>query len=208
MTNRFTLVLVVAFLLALPAAAQRGGIGMPGGLGYAGFAHGGFPAGRARGYARGIAYFGDPYLYTGYPTETFIATPPQFVATQPAALSATPIQTNSEPLIIELQGDQYVRRANGPQNEAPPADYAATTSAKPDRPRPVLVYADGHREEIPDYAIADGVIYVHGNYYTNGYWTKHIPLSTLDLPATVQANQQRGAKFMLPSAPNVVIASF
>ena len=84
-------------------------------------------------------------------------------------------------------------RSESPARELPPA---------------VLVYRDGHREEIPDYAIADGVIYVRGNNWQNGYWTKRIPLSALDAPATMQANQQRGVKFMLPSAPNVVIASF
>jgi hypothetical protein len=70
------------------------------------------------------------------------------------------------------------------------------------------VYRDGHREEIPDYAIANGIIYAHGTSWQNGYWTKQIPLSALDPPATMDANQQRGVKFMLPSAPNVVIASF
>jgi hypothetical protein len=195
MTNRLILALAVAATLSLPASAQRGGMG-----------HGGFSGARARGFSRGIGYFGDPFLYT---PETFIATPPQFVAAPPPALSATPIQTNADPLMIELQGNQYVRRAGGSQqNEVPPAEYAEPAHARPDVPRPVLIYTDGHREEIPDYAIADGVIYVHGNYYQNGYWTKHIPLSALDLPATLEANHQRGVKFLLPSAPNVVIASF
>ena len=75
-------------------------------------------------------------------------------------------------------------------------------------PPAVLVYRDGHREEVADYAIANGVIYVRANYWQNGYWTKHIPLAALDPAATMQDNQQRGVKFMLPSAPNVVIASF
>jgi hypothetical protein len=202
MTKRLIFVLAATAILALPAAAQRGSMGIPGGLG-----RGGFAGGRGRGYGRGIAYFGDPFLYTGYPSETFIEAPPQFVAPQPAAVSDTPIQTNAEPLMIELQGDQYIRRASGSeQNEVRPSDY--TAAARPEAPRPVLVYADGHREEIPDYAIADGMIYVHGNYWQNGYWTKSVPLSALDLPATVEANQQRGVKFLLPSAPNVVIASF
>lgn len=205
MINRFTLALAASAILALPAVAQRGGMGRGG---FGGFAHGGFNAGRGHGSGRGIGYFGDPFLYAGYPTETFIETPPQFVAAPAPALSAVPIQTNAEPLTIELQGDQYVRRAKGSQNQIPPAYYAASAPARPDAPRPVLIYADGYREEVPDYTIADGVIYVHGNYYQNGYWTKRIPLSTIDLPATVEANQQRGVRFLLPSAPNVVVASF
>jgi hypothetical protein len=52
------------------------------------------------------------------------------------------------------------------------------------------------------------MIYAHGTDWQNGYWTKQIPLAALDPAATIQANQERGVKFMLPSAPNVVIASF
>jgi hypothetical protein len=134
-------------------------------------------------------------------------------------------------LLIEWQGDRYVRfggteetRERGTSTHP---DYAEPTITKlPTKPAmsatqkersespggelplAVLVYRDGHREEIPDYAIADGMIYVRGNNWQNGYWTKRIPLSALDALATMQANQQRGVKFMLPSAPNVVIASF
>jgi hypothetical protein len=206
MINRFILALAASAILAVPAVAQRGGMGRGG---FGGFAHGGFNAGRGHGSGRGFAYFGDPFLYPGYPTETFIETPAQFVAPPPAAVSTTPIQTNADPLTIELQGNQYVRRASSSgQNQIPEADYAPSAPARPDAPRPVLIYADGHREEVPDYAIADGVIYVHGNYYQNGYWTKRIPLSTIDLPATVEANHQRGVRFLLPTAPNVVVASF
>lgn len=77
-----------------------------------------------------------------------------------------------------------------------------------DLPPAVLVYRDGHREEIGGYAIADGVIYVRGEDWQDGRWTKRIPLSALDPAATVHANQERGAKFLLPSASNVVVASF
>jgi hypothetical protein len=72
----------------------------------------------------------------------------------------------------------------------------------------MLVYRDGHHEEIADYTIADGIIYVRGNFWQDGAWTKRIPLSAIDPVATLQANQQRGVKFLLPSASNVVVASF
>jgi hypothetical protein len=205
MRNRCSLALALALAIVIPAAAQRGGGGHFG-MGA------GFGAGRSRGSARGAGFYGDPFFYSGYPGETFIEMPPQFVPVNPAlsAPPVAPIQTNAAPLTIELQGDRYVRRAEGQsslrEDNKPGAEPAA--AARADAPRPILVYGDGRREEIPDYAIADGVIYFHGNYYQNGYWTKHIPLSALDLPATLQANQQRGVKFLLPSAPNVVIASF
>jgi hypothetical protein len=95
-----------------------------------------------------------------------------------------------------------------PIKQTSAAQKTRTESSGAESSPVILVYRDGHREEIPDYAIANGVIYAHGTSWQNGYWTKQIPLSALDPPATMQANQQRGVKFMLPSAPNVVIASF
>ena len=50
-----------------------------------------------------------------------------------------------------------------------------------------------------------GVIYARGDYWTNGSWSKQIPVSQLDLPATFKANQERGVTFRLPAAPNEVI---
>ncbi len=69
----------------------------------------------------------------------------------------------------------------------------------------IFVFRDRHREQSNDYSIISGVIYARGDYWTNGYWSKQIPLSQLDLPATFQANQERGIVFRLPSAPNEVV---
>jgi hypothetical protein len=172
------------------------------------------------------------------PNDTYVVegAPSQFVIVQPASVDDSPRKTRPKPLLIEWHGDRYVRFGGAEETAAERGasahpDYAEpaltklrtgpptklpmsatqkepTASQPGERPPAVLVYRDGHREEIPDYAIADGVIYVRGNDWQNGYWTKRIPLSALDPPATMQANQQRGVKFLLPSAPNVVIASF
>jgi len=172
-----------------------------------------------------------PYVVEGDVGSDVESAPPQFVVVQPVSADDSPRKTRLTPLLIEWQGDRYVRfggtEETAERGTSTHPDYAeptiAKTPAKPamsatqkersespagELPPAVLVYRDGHREEIPDYAIADGVIYVRGNNWQNGYWTKRIPLSALDAPATMQANQQRGVKFMLPSAPNVVIASF
>ncbi len=120
-------------------------------------------------------------------------------------------QRNVEPPRIPIMRNPQSRNRprTRPQKLTTPATQKAPTpSPARELPPAVLVYRDGHREEIPDYAIADGVIYVRGNDWQNGHWTKHIPLAALDPPATIQANQQRGVEFLLPTAPNVVIASF
>jgi hypothetical protein len=72
----------------------------------------------------------------------------------------------------------------------------------------MLVYRDGHREEIREYSIADGVLYARGDYYAVGYWNKKIELVALDLPQTVKANQERGVKFVLPDSPNQVVMNW
>jgi len=145
---------------------------------------------------------------------------PQVVVLQPVAADDFSRKAKPQPLLIELRGGRYVRFGGATTNDeggtsthpdyAPEVTQPAESASLKERAESpaVLVYRDGHREEISGYAIADGVIYVRGNYWQNGYWTKRISLSAVDAPATMQANQQSGVKFLLPSAPNVVIASF
>jgi hypothetical protein len=72
-------------------------------------------------------------------------------------------------------------------------------------PPPLLFYIDSNTEELTEYTIFGPFIYAPFNIGQYGHWTRQIQLSSLDLPATMEANQRRGTKFMLPSAPNVVI---
>jgi len=189
-----------------------------------------------RPFTRGI-FLGSPWPYSDYdPGEPYVVegASPQFVIVQPASADDSPRRAKPAPLLIEWRGDRYVRFGGVEQadergafahpdyaeptvtqapSKAPARPLTAATREEPsacprELPPTVLVYRDGHREEVADYAIADGVIYVRGSDWQNGYWTKRIPLSALDPPATLQANQQRGARFLLPSAPNMVIASF
>jgi hypothetical protein len=84
----------------------------------------------------------------------------------------------------------------------------AAPSPAPSLPPAVLIFRDGHSEEVRDYTIADGSLYARGDYYRDGYWNKKIDLSTLNLALTLQANSERNVKFVLPSSPNEVIARF
>jgi len=245
MFRRLSIVLfAVAVFVPLSSAQMRGAMGRPVSVGHAGFARGvrgGIGLHHTSPFTRGII-LGSPFFssdYDGsapYVVESDVGSaPPQFVVVQPVSADDSPRRTRQKPLLIEWQGDRYVRfggtEETAERGTSTHPDYAEPTIAKTptkppakpamsatqkersesqagELPPAVLVYRDGHREEIPDYAIADGMIYVRGNNWQNGYWTKRIPLSALDAPGTMQANQQRGVKFMLPSAPNVVIASF
>jgi len=241
--------LAVTAFVPLSRAQMRGAMGRPVFVGHAGFARG-VRGGvglhhEPRPFTRGM-FLGSPFFYSDYDgSAPYIvegdvesglgSAPPRVVLVQPVSADDSPRKTRLTPLLIEWQGDRYVRfggaEETAERGTSKHPDYAEPTIAKtptkppakpamsatqkersesPARELPpaVLVYRDGHREEIPDYAIADGVIYVRGNNWQNGYWTKRIPLSALDATATMQANQQRGVKFMLPSAPNVAVASF
>jgi hypothetical protein len=220
-TNMILDKIFVALLIALcvPAAmAQSRGGGHGGGFG-PGF--GG--AGRHPGFGRAF-YYGDPYLFTDYPTDSVGSLPqPQIVFVQPAPSMPAQPEAKVEPLLIELQGDHYVRIGEAStqhENAAPRDDSSAATpqvsplAAKvqaPARARTTpllpatLIYRDGHSEQVRDYAIFGGIIYARGDYWQNGYWTKPIQLSALNIPATLQTNLEQGVKFVLPSGPNEVV---
>jgi hypothetical protein len=86
---------------------------------------------------------------------------------------------------------------------------SAQSKMSPHAPTPVspivLVFRDGHSQEVSAYTIADGVLYAASDYATTGEWTQAIELAVLNVPETVAANSNRGLHFHLPTAPNEVI---
>ena len=213
MSKRLLIALISAVLTVLmpDAMAQRGG-------GHSGFGHGvgvsfgGRPF--SHSYGRGAIFLGDPF-YADYPVAP-VTIPPQYVVTQPTTTIEAAPEPKSEPLMIELQGNRYVRFGGTQQsaergmNSAP--DYTASNSAsapqrpaQPELPPALLIFRDGHRERIPEYAIVGSTLYATGTYWQSGQWTKNIQLSSLDIPATIRANHASGVNFVLPSAPNEVV---
>ncbi|MGA8618545.1 MAG: hypothetical protein WB660_08515 [Candidatus Sulfotelmatobacter sp.] len=174
----------------------------------------------------------DDIYSTGYPVAS---DPPPFLLQSARSLASSSADSgpdlisrrthnseSSQPLMIELQGGRYVRVTNAAiDGEALPLDLgsqpakttgnrspaAPVTAAPPpqDLPPAVLVFRDGHSEEVRDYTIADGILYARGDFYTDGYWNKKIDLATLNIPETLQTNSTRNVKFVLPNSPNEVI---
>jgi hypothetical protein len=134
------------------------------------------------------------------------------------AQPATPSKP-AESLVMELRGDHWVRLTSygpmdipGQSGEAQSgaahakgtvASHAAQTQSE--LPPAVLVFRDGHREEVAKYTIVGTTISVMTDYWKTGSWTRKIAVAELNLAATLQANQERGAKFSLPSRPSEVI---
>ncbi len=61
-------------------------------------------------------------------------------------------------------------------------------------PATALVFRDKHVEEVRNYAIAGGTLWVLNDHQTG----KKIPLSDLDLVATAKMNDERGVDFQVP----------
>jgi hypothetical protein len=239
------------FALALPVMAQRmsmsahsapprihqPNLAMARGSRYSSFRH---TSPYAPGYgALPFPFFTDGFdpgdIYsTGYPVSS---QPPPYLMQVLQSLmnpandmgSAMGPQANqpasSEPLMIELQNDRYVRVSRAAvDGEAQPIVFAnhengvrsnsssQITAAQPVRrlstaplPSAVLIFRDGRSEEVRDYTIVDGVLYARGDYYTDGYWNKKIDLANLNVKQTLETNASRNVKFVLPSSPNEVV---
>jgi hypothetical protein len=207
---RWLICALLATALAPCAVSQVRGGGFGRGAGFAGH--------RSRGFGRSAVFFGDPFFYTDYPSGSLTPEmPPSPIFLQRPAAAPEPTR---ESLLIELQGNRYVRFSGDEQSDrAESAESVTTRSARTlagsspipvamaarELPPALLIFRDGHQEQVQDYVIAGGTLYARGDYWQSGSWRKDIQLSALDIPATLTANQNRGVKFVLPSGPNEVV---
>jgi hypothetical protein len=195
MPRTLIIALLASVLSPISSAQVRGGIHTP--VGGTGFRH--F---RSRG-------FGYPFFYSDYGAEAPFAAPAPVVI-EKRAFQPEPI---AQPLLIEWQGDRFVRYG-GAQPGAQSPDYAeaasttkAATSSETPReiPPATLIYRDGHREKVRNYVITRGILYAHNDYPQGGPSLRNIQLSTLNLSATLKANHDSGVKFVLPAGPYEVV---
>ncbi len=75
------------------------------------------------------------------------------------------------------------------------AEPAAAPVAQPERPQEptVLIFKNGTRQEIQNFAIVGEMVYELSPEY------RKIPLSDLNVPETVKENETRGAEFHVPA---------
>lgn len=232
---RLSGILFAAALIASPAYAQgRGGGGVRGGGGGMRGGHGGYtirvghPSGRGGFRNRGGygGYFLPPYWWPDDGYEQPPSPPPQQPPVQvnvekpapPPAPPAPPVES----LMLEYVDGKWVRVPTGEQTPngtltvqpgtsgQAPAPVAAGKRAEPappapPPPNPVLVFRDGRKEVVRRYLIKGGFIYVRRNYWETGSPAKKIALSELNVPATIELNKQRGAKFELPGGPDEIV---
>lgn len=156
------------------------------------------PPRRHRGAATVYVPYAYPvYSYPGYysdytePAEPQPAQPP--VTVQIVMPAQPPVQTASdeESRYGAHYLDQREQARRQPAPEAPPSE----ASAPSDMPLTVLVFKDGHRQEVRNYAIVGQTLYA-----MEGFTSHKILIALLDLKATVKVNQDLGLEFNLPAS--------
>ncbi len=144
-----------------------------------------YPLDDAGAYGYDYVEGGSPDMYSG-----------------PLLYSGPPIGPNDQTLhiIVEQPPARPPARQDDSDSEAyarPPAPTMQSTpipDARPGEPT-VLVYRDGHRQEITNYAIMGDTVYV----FDKG--RKKIALADLDVQATIKANDDQGLEFKVPTSP-------
>lgn len=104
------------------------------------------------------------------------------------------------PTIFDRRGPKcpasyYERRDEPAAQDSEPAHARIDAPVPPEpavQPKTVLIFRDGHKEEVQNYAI------VGEHLIDFGETRRKITLASLDLPATVKANDERGIDFILP----------
>jgi hypothetical protein len=105
---------------------------------------------------------------------------------------------NGGPTIFDRRGPGAPAKPQPPAS-ADPAVASAPAPAESDpaplvkQPATVLVFKDGRRLEIENYAIVGNTL-----YDLSGGSRRKIPLADLDLGATTKANDERGIDFQVP----------
>ena len=216
-----------------PAQAQRHGASAAVSRPRTGVARRGGSRSRLIGTVRGARRFSSgsafaPYFDSDYDSEPETVEPPpaQILeqSAQPGPPAPVPIRAGA--LVLELQDDHWVRITNSgqsqidgqsrqpeseqvsnPSSAMPPVTLRRTQTDEPssELPRAVLVFRDGHEEEIGRYIIMGATIYTSAGYWSSTSSTRKVQIAELDVPATLELNQERGAKFSLPSGPNEVM---
>jgi hypothetical protein len=177
----------------------------------------------SRRYFAGFGFA--PYFYSNDESEPEMVEEPAPPVTVVQAAQPATSPNPAESIVLELQGDHWVRitnygqsqseasggsesdggSANGPMRTASTPRRTQATNPASALPSAMLVFRDGHQEEIGKYTIVGKTIYASTEYWSSGSWTRKVAIAELDVPATLKVNRERGAKFNLPSGPNEVM---
>ena len=151
-------------------------------------------------HPRRSIFFGNPFFlpaygapYGWYPPDDYPPADDYQEAEAPPEQPGQPGEQDSalagqvERLTEEVQ---ILRGAQAASGGPGPGEAAAQASTEKPTPA-VLVYRDGRRREIENYAVMGGAVWVFA-----GQTTRKIALADLDLNATRRLNDERGVDFI------------
>ncbi len=131
-------------------------------------------------------YTPDIYAATTYSAQTY----PSYVYVNPNDGGyTTPPDQQTQDQIDRLNNEvEQLRSQQASQN--PPQGKTVEIHADT-----VLVFRDGHAEEVQNYAIAGKTLWVFDESRA-----RKVPIASLDLPATKHSNEDRGIDFVVPAS--------
>ncbi len=146
------------------------------------------------GYAPGVVYYAGPY-------DNYDSSADDAAAQQQAQQQAMEEQDyRGGPTVFDRRGPGGpVVDANAydsrPAPDPSPSQQVDAAPPRPvaDQPQTVLIFKDGHRLEVSNYAIVGSTLFD----LTPGHRRK-VAISELDLSATTKENDERGVDFRLP----------
>ncbi len=153
-------------------------------------------------------YYGYPYAYTAYPYLGYGLQSDLVYSTAPSAPAYmdnhdTGLQNEVYRLQAEVDQLRQQQAATAERQQyalsSPTANPQPIPAARPRQEAPapptVLVFLDGRREQVQNYAVAGQSLWI----FTEDRARK-IPLADLNLDATRQINEQRGIEFVVHPA--------
>ena len=147
------------------------------------------------GSSFGFGGFGYAPYYPSYPVDySAYQAPPQQVVVESDNSRELSREVESLSNEVQLLRDEDLRRYN--ESRAAILQNQGSLSAQQPPDYTVLVFRDGHKQSIQNYAVAGDTLWI-----ITEQSAKKIPLSDLDIPATQQANSVNGVEFRVPSAP-------
>jgi hypothetical protein len=191
------------------AIRPHGAVGLRSGFGFRrGFAFGHNPRGRV--FINRRPFFGHRRFFrqSFFPFGAFPLYPLGFddslsYASQPAYVEPD-TRLMSEVYRLQAEVDQ-LRQEQALRQEREQEQYASAAPVNAPRPAPepraaaeapatILVYRDGRKAEIRNYAVVGETLWLLSEQRA-----QKIPLAELDLAATRKANEERGMEFAVPS---------
>jgi hypothetical protein len=102
-------------------------------------------------------------------------------------------QLDSE--VQELRDENESLRDEVSENRAPATPVAAPSAPNNEAPT-ILVFNDGHKTEVKNYAVVGQTLWI----LSDARATK-VPLADLNIDQTIKTNEDRGVEFLVPALP-------